>query len=174
MPQAYEGAIPVSERKPTSDRSIYAPVSDPACQRVLDVAGGEGASAAVDQTFNWKDNIFPGGSTLAAYEDTEAQAAFNRLGEGLKKCRSFTGTSQVGKYRAKLALESSPQVGDEAVRYSIESPVDGGRVKDNDYVVVRVGSTIATFNAMNVGKHASFPSDLISKQVERIKGGRRR
>ncbi|MEV6296148.1 hypothetical protein AB0M41_38275 [Streptomyces sp. NPDC051896] len=174
MPQAYEGAIPVSERKPTSDRSIYARVSDPACQRVLDIARGEGASAVVDQTFNWKDNIFPGGSTLAAYEDTEAQAAFNRLGEGLKMCRSFTGTNYAGKYRSKLALESSPQVGDEALRYNIESPMADGRVHDEDYVVVRVGSTIATFNAIDVGKRASFPSDLIAKQVERIKGVQRR
>ncbi|MEU0028695.1 hypothetical protein [Streptomyces sp. NPDC006335] len=173
VPQAYEGAIPVLDREPETDRSTLPPVSDPACEQVLDIADADGASSAVHQTFNWKDNIFPGGSTLASYKGTEAQAAFNRLGEGLKACRTFTGTGYTGKYRSELAVESSPRVGDEAVRYSLTSPTNDGSVRHDDHVVVRVGSVIAVFSAMEIDKRAAFPPDLIAKQVERLQNAQR-
>ena len=173
VPQAYEGAIPVRDRKPETGRSTFPPVSDPACEQVLDVADADGAPSVVDQTFNWKDNIFPGGSTLASYNGAEAQTAFSRLGEGLKACRTFTGTGYTGKYRSELAVEGSPRVGDEAVRYSLTSPMNDGSVRHDDHVVVRVGSVIAAFTAMEIDKHTAFPPDLIAKQVERLRNAQR-
>ncbi|MET7692586.1 hypothetical protein ABZT06_32215 [Streptomyces sp. NPDC005483] len=173
VPQAYEGAIPVRDVTAETGYSTFPPVSDSACEQVLDINDAEEASSVVVQTFNWKDNIFPGGSTLAAYKGAEAQSAFKRLGEGLKACRAFTGTSYAGKYRSKLAVESSPRVGDEAVRYGLESPMDDGRVHHEDHVVVRVGSVIAAFTAMEIDKQAAFPPDLITKQVERLQNAQR-
>ncbi len=173
VPQAYEGAIPVLDRKSKTSRSTLPPVSDPACEQVLDITNAEDASSVVDQIFNWKDNVLPGGSTLAAYKGAEAQAAFSRLGEGLKACRTFTGTSYAGKYRSKLAVESSPRVGDKAVRYRLESPMDDGRVRHDDHVVVQVGSAIAVFTATEIDKQAAFPPDLIAKQVKRLQNAQR-
>jgi hypothetical protein len=66
-----------------------APVSDASCRRVSDVTGADGASALADQLFNWKNNIFPGGSTLASYDGKGAQRAYQQLKDALSSCRSF-------------------------------------------------------------------------------------
>jgi hypothetical protein len=42
-----------------------------------------------DQLFNWKNNIFPGGSTLASYDGKGAQRAYQQLKDALSSCRSF-------------------------------------------------------------------------------------
>ncbi|WP_279635471.1 hypothetical protein [Streptomyces diastatochromogenes] len=41
-------------------------MSDPACQAVLDARDAKGAFARISQIFNWKNSIWPGGSTLAS------------------------------------------------------------------------------------------------------------
>ncbi|MGD1222061.1 hypothetical protein AB9Q10_26980 [Streptomyces krungchingensis] len=172
VPQAWEGAIDVTVRDDTADTDTFPPVSDPDCQHILDVSRGENAPAVVDQIFNWKGDINPGGSTLAAYKGADAEQAFDRLRNGLKSCRSFSGTGYVGKYHAKLFPDSPPHLGDQAVSFRIENPMDG-RVRNDQYVVVRVGTIIATFSAVNVNKPASFPSTLIEKQVTRLRNAQR-
>ena len=173
VPQAREGAIPVQEPQPESDQNSFPPVSDPACQTVLDHSDAKAASARVVQIFNWKNDIWPGSSTLASYEDTKAQSSFEQLEEGLKKCRSFTGTGYVGEYRAKLIVENAPHVGDEAVSYRIKIPLGDDGARDEQHIVVRVGSVIATFTRLDVGGSSSFPSDLIHTQVERLRTAQR-
>jgi hypothetical protein len=172
--QAREGAIPVQEPQPESGQGSFPPVSDPACQTVRENSAAKGASAHVGQIFNWKDDIWPGTSTLASYEGAKAENSFDQLQQGLKKCRSFTGTSYVGEYRAKLIVESAPHVGEEAVSYRITTPVNDNQIRNEQYTVVRVGSAIATFTMLNVGGSSSFPTDLIQKQVERLKTAQRK
>ncbi|WP_158690668.1 hypothetical protein [Streptomyces sp. 142MFCol3.1] len=172
VPQAWEGAIDVTVRDDTADADTFPPVSDPDCQRVLDISDGENAPAVVDQIFNWKGDIYPGGSTLAAYKGAVAEQAFDRLRNELKSCRSFSGTGFVGKYHSKLVLGSPPHVGDQALSFRIESPIDG-RIRNDQYVVIRVGTTIATYTARNVNKPASFPFELIEKQVTRLRNAQR-
>jgi hypothetical protein len=76
----------------------------------------------VTQVFNWNGDIYPGGSTLAAYEGTGAQQAFEQVRNGLKTCKSFTGEGYTGKYQAKMAAEKSLDIGDEAVRFRVTIP----------------------------------------------------
>ena len=168
VPQAREGAIPVQEPQPESGQGSFPPVSDPACQTVLENSAAKGASAHVGQIFNWKDDIWPGTSRLASYEGTKAETSFDQLQQALKTCRSFTGTGYVGEYRAKLIIETAPHVGNEAVSYRLTTPVNDDQIRDEQHTVVRVGSTIATFTMLNVGGSSSFPTDLIHKQVERL------
>ncbi|MEU1199769.1 hypothetical protein ABZ446_26575 [Streptomyces sp. NPDC005813] len=172
VPQAWEGAIDVTVRDDTADTDAFPPVSDPDCRRILDISRGENAPAVVDQIFNWKGDIYPGGSTLAAYKGEDAEHAFGRLRDGLQSCKSFTGTGFAGKYHSKLIPGSPPHVGDQAVSFRIENPIDG-RVRTDQYVVVRVGTTIATFSAVNVNRPASFPFELIEKQVTRLRNAQR-
>jgi hypothetical protein len=73
VPQAREGAIPVQEPQPETGQESFPPVSDPACQTVRENSAAKDASAYVGQTFNWKGDIWPGTSTLASYEGTEAE-----------------------------------------------------------------------------------------------------
>ncbi len=172
VPQAWEGAIDVTVRDDTADTDTFPPVSDPDCQRALDISDAENAPAVVDQIFNWKGDINPGGSTLAAYKGADAEHAFEQLRDAVKSCRSFTGTGYFGKYHSKLVPGSPPHVGDEAVSFRVENPIDG-RVRNDQYVVIRVGTTIATYSARNVNRPASFPFELIEKQVTRLRNAQR-
>lgn len=149
-------------------------MSDPACQTWIDVENGQGAFAQVSQVFNWKHDIWGGGSTLASYEGDKAVAAFRRLQDALKTCRSYTGTGYVGRYRAKLAPEKAPRLGDEAVRFLTTTPMPKDhRLNERDYTVVRAGSVIVTFDKLNIGARPSFPQDVIRKQVDRLTAAQR-
>ncbi|MGW2744777.1 hypothetical protein [Streptomyces sp. NPDC001450] len=148
-------------------------MSDPACQVVIDARDAKGSFAQVAQ-INWKNSIWPGNSTPASYEGGKTGTAFGRLQGGLKTCRSYTGTGWVGPYKAQLTPEKAPRLGDEAVRYRLAIPMpEDRRLNQCQYTVVRVGSVIVTFKAQDLGEHASFPADLIRKQVERLSAAQR-
>jgi hypothetical protein len=184
VPQAYKDEPSTQVPEPESEQDSSPPISNPACQRMFDSTNGEAASAVVLQVFNWKGDIYPGGSTLAAYENTGAQRAFTQVRKGLKTCKSFSGVGYTGKYRAEITTEKSLDVGDEAVRFRMSTPATAPPAKKGQpdrkvprvvrYTVVRVGAVIATFDTMKVGeKPTSFPSALIAKQVERLRNAQR-
>lgn len=169
VPQAHD--VPVQDPVPQSQQKTFPPVSDASCQRALDVLDAETASAFVLQTFNWKENIMGGRSTLASYEGAKAQEAFRQLRDSLKTCKSFTGVGWVGKFSAKVTVEAGPQVGDEALSFHVTMPLpDGGGLRDEHHVFVRAGNTTASFTELNVGREAQFPLDLVRKQVDRLSG----
>ncbi|WP_327686826.1 hypothetical protein [Streptomyces sp. NBC_00467] len=172
---AHEVGNPVQDPLPKEEQRSFPPVSDPTCQTVLDIRGGERASAVVFQEFNWKGDIWGGGSTLAAYEDGKAQQAFARLKQALGSCRSYEGTGWVGKFKATLTVVQPLIVGDESVRFLATIPMGPEHPGDRNeqFTVVRAGNTIVTFSKLNLGGSASFPSDLIHRQVERLREAQR-
>ncbi|MCF4139457.1 hypothetical protein L1856_25845 [Streptomyces sp. Tue 6430] len=172
---AYEGGLSVQDPQPEEERRSFPPVSDPACRTTLDIRNGEHASAVVLQVFNWEGDIWGGGSTLAAYEDGKAEQAFTQLEQALGSCRSYEGTGWVGKFKATLTREQAPDVGDEAVRFRETVPMGPGQPGDRNeqFTLVRAGNTIVTFRKLNVGGSASFPADLVSRQVERLQNAQR-
>lgn len=167
---AYEGGLSVQDPQPKEEQRSFPPVSDPTCQTVLDIRDGERASAVVLQVFNWKGDIWGGGSTLAAYEDGKAKQAFTQLKQALDSCRSYEGTGWVGKFKATLTMEQAPGVGDEAMRFRETIPMGPEQPGDRNeqFTVVRAGNIIVTFRKLNVEGSASFPTDLVSRQVERL------
>lgn len=176
VPQVQGGQVPFEpgQAEAGGKGRTFPPVSDPACQVVIDAHDAKGSFARVSQIFNWKNSIWPGGSTLASYEGGKAGTAFGRLQGGVKTCRSYTGTGWVGPYKAELTPEKAPRLGDEAVRYRVAMPMpEDKRFDQIQYTVVRVGSVIVTFRAQDLGKHPSFPAGLIRKQVERIGAAQR-
>ncbi|MFJ5901139.1 hypothetical protein ACIQFZ_38395 [Streptomyces sp. NPDC093064] len=172
---AHEAGIPVRDPQPKEEQRSFPPVSDPTCQTMLDIRNGEGASTLVLQVFNWKGDIWGGGSTLAAYEDGKAQQAFVQLKQALGSCRSYEGTGWVGKFKSTLTMEQAPDVGDEAVRFRETAPMgpEHGGERNEQFTVVRAGNTIVTFQKLNVGGSASFPADLVNRQVERLQNAQR-
>lgn len=172
---AHEAGIPVQDPQPKEEQHSFPPVSDPTCQTMLDIRNGKRASTVVLQLFNWKGDIWGGGSTLAAYEDGKAQQAFAQLKQALGSCRSYEGTGWVGKYKATLTTEQAPGVGDEAVRFRETVPMGPEQPGDRNeqFTVVRAGNTIVTFRKLNVGDSASFPTDLVNRQVERLQNAQR-
>jgi hypothetical protein len=173
---AHEAGMPVQDPPPKDERRSFPPVSDPACQTTLDIYSGDRASTVVWQVFNWEGDIWGGGSTLAAYEDGKAQQAFAQLKQALGSCRSYEGTGWVGKFKATLTMEQAPRVGDEAVRFRETIPPMGPEFpgdRNEQYTVVRAGNTIVTFRKLNIGGSASFPADLVNRQVERLQEAQR-
>ncbi|AUG78649.1 hypothetical protein CFP65_3870 [Kitasatospora sp. MMS16-BH015] len=171
VPQAHQGGIDVSLPSFGSRSSSSPPVSNPACQTIINIRTGVGASAAVHQIFNWKDDIWPGGSILAAYPDGSAQRTFTQLRDSLSSCRSYRGSGRTGEFTAEIRVEQGPQVGDEAVSFRELIPTNVGspQVRNDQFTVVRAGSTIAIFNMLDVGGSSTFPLELINKQVQRLR-----
>ncbi|MER8042660.1 hypothetical protein [Streptomyces sp. NPDC094032] len=174
VPQAYE-PIEVQEPQPEGSGRSFPPVSVPACQPLVDVRTGKGSSAHVFQIFNWKENLMGGGSTLASYESDQAQQRFAELKQALSTCRSYEGEGYVGPFKATVTTETPPRVGDEAVAFREIIPMGPEQPGDRNeqFIVVRTGNAIATFSELSVGKGLSFPSELISRQVERLQNAQR-
>lgn len=170
VPQAHE---PITVREPPlkgSQRS-FPPISVPACQPLIDIRNGEGSFAHVFQIFNWKKNIMGGSSTLASYKEDEAEQRFAEVKQALTTCRSYEGESYVGPFKATVRAETPPQVGEEALAFREIIPIEPDQPGDRNaqYIVVRTGNTIATFSELSVGADLSFPTELISRQVERLR-----
>ncbi|MFF8968322.1 hypothetical protein [Streptomyces sp. NPDC014995] len=161
---------PVQSPAPTPERT-FPPVSDASCQNVLDVLAADDASAVVRQVFNWQDDLWGGGSTLASYEGEGAERAFDRLREGLRTCRSYTGVSYAGTYTTEVTGVDAPQeeqVGDEALTFRTTTPTKDGMVMHQDHVFVRTGKATAAFRKTEADREATFPRELVQRQVDRL------
>ncbi|WP_239015269.1 hypothetical protein [Streptomyces sp. CdTB01] len=175
VPGVDKGGLSLQDPQPEDERPSFPPVSDPHCQAMLDIREGERASAVVYQVFNWKGDIWGGDSTLAAYGDGKAAQAFSQLKQALDDCHSYEGTGYVGKFKATLTMEQAPHVGDEAVRFRETVPMHMKQpgIRNEQFTVVRVGNTIVTFQKLNVGGKATFPADLVTRQVARLQKAQR-
>ncbi len=170
VPQAYE-PMAVQEPQPQGSGRSFPPISVPACQPLIDIRSGEGSLAHVFQIFNWKKNVMGGSSTLASYEEDKAEQRFAELKEALATCRSYEGEGYVGPFKARVTTETPPQVGEEAVAFRETIPMGPEQPGDRNeqFIVIRTGNTIATFSELSVGAGLSFPTKLISRQVERLR-----
>jgi hypothetical protein len=169
VPQVHE-PIGVQEPRPAGSERSFPPISVPACQPLVDIRNGEGSFAHVFQIFNWKKNIMGGSSTLASYEEDKAEQRFAELQQALATCRSYEGEGYVGPFKATVRTETPPQVGEEALAFREIIPVEPEPGDRNEqFIVVRTGNTIATFSELSVGANLSFPTALIIRQVERLR-----
>jgi len=160
--------VSADERDPSvAEDNTFPPVSDASCQKMLDALGAGTASAVVDQIFNWKGSIYPGGSTLASYDGAEAEDAFARLRTALKTCTDFTGVGYAGKYSGHVATEKIADVGDESLAFRITTPV-GDHVRNEQHVFVRVGLVTVYCTMLDVDHSDHFPMNLLRKQVDRL------
>lgn len=172
---AYEGGLGLQDPRPEEEQRSFPPVSVPACQDLIDVRNGRHASTVVFQVFNWKGDPWGGNSTLAAYEDGKAEQAFAELRQALDSCRSYKGHGYAGEFKATVTMDKPPAVGDEALRFLETIPTGREHPADRNeqFTVVRAGNTIAMFTKLNVGGRASFPADLVHRQVERLRNAQR-
>ncbi|MBW1598697.1 hypothetical protein HPT28_17015 [Streptomyces sp. JJ38] len=175
VPEARDGGIPVRESEPAGTSRPFPPVSDPTCQTMRDIAEGRPAAARIVQVFNWEGDVWGGESTLASYKHGQAEQHFTKLEQALASCRFFTGESYTGEYTASVVVEAPPQFGDEAVSFQVIIPLgpELPEERNEHFTVVRAGNTIASFSKLDVGEHSSFPADLISRQVERLRSAQR-
>ncbi|MCD9903267.1 hypothetical protein LUR56_31475 [Streptomyces sp. MT29] len=107
-------------------------------------------------------------------EDGQAERRFAELKRSLATCRHYEGEGFVGPYRATVITEAPSEFGEEAVSFREIVPM-GPKAGDRNeqYVVVRTGNTIATFTELSIGKDLFFPPELITRQVERLRNAQR-
>ncbi|MEU9037972.1 hypothetical protein AB0D45_24150 [Streptomyces sp. NPDC048352] len=148
--------------------STFPPVSEPACRTYLDISTGERSHARVEQLYDWKDDIYPGHSTLASYEAGAAERDFAELKKALAACRTFEFENWTGKHTVSITVEAPPPFGDEAVTLREHVPLRDGLAGDKQVTVVRAGNTIATFTRLDIGRSSFFPTGLIERQVGRL------
>ncbi|MFF0137048.1 hypothetical protein ACFYRN_11510 [Streptomyces sp. NPDC005227] len=169
--------VSADERHPADTGSTFPPASDAACQKLLDALAAHGATAVVDQVFNWKGSVWAGGGTLASYEGTAAEKAFGQVRTSLTTCSDFTGFGFTGKHTEHVAREKIPRLGDEsiALRFTVALKQPAGlrsgkrvSIRSEQNVLVRVGNVTALFTMLNMDRDDHFPLALIRKELARI------
>lgn len=161
--------MPVTALTPSSGGGARPPLTPVACQDVIDIIGGKTAPVGVSQLINWKDDVFPGGTTLAAYPSAGAESVFRALEADLPLCRSLSGVDYGGnKFTNRIVVVPAPTVGDRAVRFQEVADVGDGRLRHTEHIVVRSGATIVTFTMVDVDRQTPFPPDLVAQQVQRL------
>ncbi|HEY1155597.1 MAG TPA: hypothetical protein VGE95_04810 [Arthrobacter sp.] len=167
VPQAFRVVV---QDAPTGAPAEEVVTGSPAsCQTVLDVINARRAHAAVNEIFNWKDSIYPGGATLASYQDVNtAHRSFQRLSSALKTCTSFTATAPVGRFTAKITAVAEAGFGDESVQFRVTTPVPGSGVKSVQHTLVRLGPTTADFTMVDMDHSPEFPRRVIQLQVNQL------
>lgn len=103
---------------------------------------------------------------LLAHREADAKGVMADLRTQSEKCESFEHTDF--KYTAVKVLKA-PELGDEAVTYSMTSDIDGEKIPVS-YTVVREGSTLVVFYAMNAlgGQAPEVPAKVMEAQVAKL------
>ncbi|WP_190037621.1 hypothetical protein [Streptomyces fructofermentans] len=173
LPEVEPGRIAFEDRSDTSDAPSFKPASDPDCQTVHDIRYARAAPTVVRQVMTWKDGIFPGQVTLASYRGGVAERLFAELERAAGSCNTYRGDGRTGAYTSTMKTQKAPNAGDEAVQFREYSTVELGK-RDELFIVVRTGSTIATYNSLEVGRVATFPTEPIIDQAERLRAAQDR
>ncbi|CAG6392097.1 exported hypothetical protein [Actinacidiphila cocklensis] len=160
--------MPVTALTPSAG-SASRPVTPVACQDVKEIVEGKPATVGVSQLINWKDDIFPGSTTLAAYPSAGAKSVFRALEADLPLCRSLSGVDYGGhRFTNRIVVLPAPTVGDQAVRFQEVANVGEGHLRYTEHIVVRSGETIVAFVMADVDRQTPFPPNLVAQQVQRL------
>ncbi|NBM18187.1 hypothetical protein [Streptomyces sp. GC420] len=131
----------------------------------------EDADASFESAFDVTTTLV----SLAAYDgEDKPEAALKALNEAVTACQGGFGATLQGEDQevTEVAKESGPTGGDESLAVTITAKQDGasGPMK---LVVVRKGTTLAYFTAINLasmssGKDFDFPADLFEAQMNKL------
>ncbi|WP_428954295.1 hypothetical protein [Streptomyces sp. cg35] len=103
---------------------------------------------------------------LLAHEEADAKKVLAGLRTASEKCEAYEHTGY--KYSG-VKPRKAPDLGDEAVSYEMTGKIDGETIPMT-YTVVRTGSTVASFYAMNIldAKQAEVPGEIIRAQLAKL------
>ncbi|MFF3616175.1 hypothetical protein [Streptomyces sp. NPDC002580] len=113
--------------------------------------------------------------TLASYEGGGAEQAMKDLNAAAEKCAggySFTAEGDTSKV-LKVVKTDAPKGGDEAFAVTVSLQLEEGADAPAKGVVVRKGSTLAYFPAVDMasavtGKDWDFPTEIVDAQVAKL------
>jgi hypothetical protein len=112
---------------------------------------------------------------LASYEGDGAGQAVKGVVEAAGKCAGGFKATLVGEPLdvAKVATGDAPEGGDEGAAVTLTVAADEGVKAPAKIVLVRKGSTVVTFSAVNLasmatGKDFEVPADVVAAQVGKL------
>ncbi|MGW7264418.1 hypothetical protein [Streptomyces sp. NPDC054842] len=103
---------------------------------------------------------------LLAHKEADAKKVIADLRTQSKKCTSYEHTDY--QYTGIKSL-TAPDLGDEAVAYSMTGAIDGSKIPMS-YTIVRSGSTLVVIYAMDAlgGKAPEAPTSVLEAQVAKL------
>ncbi|MFF3454785.1 hypothetical protein ACFYXH_10705 [Streptomyces sp. NPDC002730] len=113
------------------------------------------------------------GLGLAAYRAGDAKKVMADVRAGISTCvgKAFDDAGDPFRYEAVTALPD-PGKGDESVSFKLVQVVEDSKARSEVslvYVLVRSGSTVATFRALGFGgRAAAVPADAVDAQVRKL------
>ncbi|OAH16248.1 hypothetical protein [Streptomyces jeddahensis] len=146
--------------------------ADPAeCQPLADMfmfTTQPKAKARTGRTLSGPDELDATVTSLAllAHEQADAEKVMAGLRTATEKCTDYEHADY--KYSGVKALDA-PDAGDEAVSYKVTGDIDGDTLAMG-FTVVRSGSTLVAFYAMNMldPKKAEVPAKVVEAQVAKL------
>ncbi|MFI0238850.1 hypothetical protein [Streptomyces sp. NPDC016845] len=150
---------------------LSVPTEPAACQAIADLfllhtepAAAARVARSVSSLTHTDANVVRLG--LLAHKEADAEKLMGDLRTSSEKCDGF---EQATDEYSTVAPREAPAVGDEAVAYALSGKDESGPVEEA-YVVVRSGSTLAVFHAMNAAdvKGAQVPPEIIEAQLAKL------
>ncbi len=153
--------------------AVSVPAEPATCQPIADMFFFASTPMAESRTGR---TLTPGSSldatvtsvALLAHEAGDAEKVIADLRTASEKCTAYEHTDY--KYSDVKGLPA-PKYGDEAVSYEQTGVIDGTTLSMN-FTIVRSGSTLAAFYAMNAleAEKAQVADELVEKQLEKLEG----
>ncbi|QNS04589.1 hypothetical protein [Streptomyces xanthii] len=103
---------------------------------------------------------------LLAHEEANAKKILAEVREESEKCHAYEHTD----YQYKdVKPGETPKLGDEAVAFTLRGDIDGDKMTFG-YTVVRSGSTLVVFQALNAlgGAEAEVPDEVVKAQMDKL------
>jgi hypothetical protein len=164
---------------PVAYAAIGSVVDEPAATVQRETAGEPDAAAAADAD-NAEDALNTGLDItrtlvrLSSYEGDGAKAAMDSLTKSAADCaKGFALTADGTDQKVtELAETTAPEGADQAIALDLVSEAEGAKVPMK-VVVIRKGTTLGYFTALNIGAVASggdfdFPTEVVDAQVAKL------
>ncbi|WP_338896489.1 hypothetical protein WBG99_13030 [Streptomyces sp. TG1A-60] len=160
------------EEKSAAEMPTESVPSDPAdCQPLADMfffTSNPKAEARTGRTLTDKSDLTGTVVTLAllAHGQSDAEKVVADLRTATEKCAEY---EQVGNRYTDVEALTAPEQGDEAVSYKLKGAIEGTLVPMS-FTVVRSGSTLAAFYAMNIldADKTLVPDAVLEAQLAKL------
>ncbi|MPY44721.1 hypothetical protein FNH04_33905 [Streptomyces phyllanthi] len=147
------------------------PAEPAACQPVADMfffASTPRAASRTGRTLTARSDSDTNVVSLAllAHEQGNAEKVVADLRTASRSCTAY---EHAGYQYSDVKALPAPEQGDEAVAYGLRGSIEGTEVPMT-FTIVRSGSTLVAFYAMNAaeGAKAQVPEDVIEAQMEKL------
>ncbi|MGW0709274.1 hypothetical protein ACWD4G_25520 [Streptomyces sp. NPDC002643] len=161
----------VEEKSAAEMPAETVPANPAACQPLANMfffTSDPNAEARVGRTLTAKTDLTGTVVTTAllAYEQSDAEKLMADLRTASKNCTEY---EQVGNKYSGIEALTAPEKGDEAVSYKLKGDIEGTSIPMS-FTIVRSGSTLAAFYAMNIldANKAQVPDAVLEAQLAKL------